>query len=121
MNKLHYKGLFSIDGELINTTYNPHLFESETTQIAYRILTPIKEHKTQEILDLAYSYMGCYNPRGDYRGHATARLTNEGSLRVSIVGNPQFWEVCKKISNVIINHQRIVNHEYRILRQKTGR
>ncbi|BAI92636.1 hypothetical protein [Limnospira platensis] len=101
MNKLHYRGIFDITGELLSATYNPHLFEYEITQIAYRILTPIKEHKTQEILDLAYSYMGCYSPRGDYRGHATARLTNEGSLRVSIVGNPQFWDVCKKISKTI--------------------
>jgi hypothetical protein len=102
MNKLHYRGIFDITGELLSATYNPHLFEYEITQIAYRILTPIEDHQTAKIKDLAYSYMGSYYPRGEYKGTCTARLSNDGKLRVSIVGNSQFWDVCKKISNTII-------------------
>ncbi|WP_434221690.1 hypothetical protein ACOKW7_19140 [Limnospira platensis CENA597] len=101
MNKLHYRGIFDITGELLSATYNPHLFEYETTQIAYRILTPIEDHQTSQLKDLAYSYMGSYFPRGGYRGTCTVKLSDEGKLRVSIVGNSQFWDVCKKISKTI--------------------
>ncbi|WP_070105222.1 hypothetical protein, partial [Limnospira platensis] len=100
-----YKGIFTITGKLVNATYNPHLFKPETAQIAYRMVTPIKEHHTQKIRDLTKEYTGCYFPRGDYQGSCIARLSN-GMLRVSIVGNSQFWNICNMISNVAINHQR---------------
>lgn len=108
MNKCHYKGLFTVPtGDLIAAIYNPHLFTQEAAQIAYRLLTPIPEHKSREIENIAYSYMGAVVPKGEYVGRISLKLTVEGNIRASIVGNSQFWNVCELIKKNLTSTSQI--------------
>lgn len=105
MNKFHYKGLFTVStGDNIASIYNPHLFTKEVAQIAYRLLTPIPEHKNHKIGSIAYSYMGATVPRGEYLGRITLKLTVEGAIKASIIGNSQFWNVCESIKKELTSN-----------------
>ena len=106
MRNLHYKGIFSLNGELVQTYYNPHEFDKTTIIVAYQILTHIEEHKTPEVKNITYQVMGSYRPRGDYQGYAIIRLikqthlvelVKESRLRVYLSGNPLFWAACRQL------------------------
>ena len=125
MINLHYKGIFSLNGELVQTHYNPHEFDKTAIIVAYQILTHIEEHKTPEVKNITYQVMGSYRPRGDYQGSAIIRLikqthlvelVKESRLRVYLSGNPLFWAACRQIAARIespntINNQQLTEEE----------
>ncbi|WP_434222037.1 hypothetical protein ACOKW7_09305 [Limnospira platensis CENA597] len=86
MINLHYKGIFSLNGELVQSHYKPHKFDQNTIIVAYQVLTHIEEHKTPEFKNITYQVMGSYRPRGDYQGSAIIKLTKQSQFRVQLSG-----------------------------------
>ncbi|MFO7033056.1 hypothetical protein B9T07_25165 [Limnospira fusiformis CCALA 023] len=116
MINLHYKGIFSLNGELVQSHYKPHKFDQNTIIVAYQVLTHIEEHKTPEFKNITYQVMGSYRPRGDYQGSAIIKLTKQSQFRVQLSGNPMFWYGCRQIAARIkspntINNQQLTKEE----------